>query len=92
MLPLYWPLLKRASTAEILARRVLWSFVFVVGFLALRRHYCWVPQLLRHPKTLAVLCCAGLTVGANWDLYIWAVNNGHAVAVRELDLTDISGL
>jgi chloramphenicol-sensitive protein RarD len=35
LFPLYWPLLEPAGSAEILAHRVVWSFVFLVIVLAL---------------------------------------------------------
>ncbi|MCM1943825.1 EamA family transporter RarD [Streptomyces sp. G2] len=79
LVPLYWPLLKPASAGEILAHRMVWSFVFVgLALLALRR-WGWVKELLAHPRKLALLTLAATVITVNWGLYIWSVNNGHVV-------------
>ncbi|MEV6352010.1 EamA family transporter RarD [Streptomyces hydrogenans] len=79
LVPLYWPLLKPASAGEILAHRMVWSFVFVgLALLALRR-WGWVRELLANPRKLGLLTLAATVITVNWGLYIWSVNNGHVV-------------
>ncbi|MER5736054.1 EamA family transporter RarD [Streptomyces sp. NPDC002262] len=79
LVPLYWPLLKPASAGEILAHRMVWSFVFVgLALLALRR-WGWVRELAASPRKLALLTLAATVITVNWGLYIWSVNNGHVV-------------
>lgn len=77
--PLYWPLLEPSAPVEILAHRMVWSLVAVVGILALRRHWSWFLPLLRRPGTLALLTAAALIVSVNWGTYIYAVNAGRVV-------------
>jgi chloramphenicol-sensitive protein RarD len=78
LFPLFWPLLEPASALEILASRVIWSFVTAVILSAF-----WVPRarwsslLTRRNTTL--LATASAVIAANWGVYIWAVNNGHVV-------------
>ncbi len=72
---LYWPLIKQAGALELLANRVVWSFVLVVVLLlVLRRPWAWV-RTLRYtwPRLLA----AAVLIALNWLTYIWAVNAGH---------------
>jgi chloramphenicol-sensitive protein RarD len=78
-LTLYWPLLEPAGAVEILAHRIVWSLVLVLAVLAVRRDWRWVPELIRRPRRLALLMAAGCFVGANWGLYIWAINTGHVI-------------
>ncbi len=72
---LYWPLIKQAGALELLANRVVWSFVLVVVLLlVLRRPWAWVKTLrYTWPRLLA----AAVLIALNWLTYIWAVNAGH---------------
>ncbi|WP_433128613.1 EamA family transporter RarD [Micromonospora sp. CA-240977] len=79
LLTLYWPLLEPAPALEILAHRIVWSLVFVAVVLAIQRDLSWVRAIRRQPRMLALLAGAGCFVGANWGLYIWAVNNGRVI-------------
>jgi chloramphenicol-sensitive protein RarD len=79
LFPLYWPLLEPAGAVEILAHRIVWSLVFVLGVLALTRSWGWVRPLLCDRQSLARLTLAAVLVAGNWCLYIWGVNNEHVV-------------
>jgi chloramphenicol-sensitive protein RarD len=84
LLPLYWPHLKPASAAEVLAHRVVWSALFavlLVVFLA-RRGGAAARNLLAlrtDPRRVRLLTVAGVLIGGNWLAYIWAVNHDHVV-------------
>jgi chloramphenicol-sensitive protein RarD len=77
LFPLYWPLLEPAGAVEILAHRVVWSLVFVVTLMLLVRRLS--GALPRDRRRLSVLALAGVIIGVNWGVYIWAVNNDHVL-------------
>ncbi|GII81354.1 protein RarD [Sphaerisporangium rufum] len=79
LFPLYWPLLKPSGAVEILAHRMVWSLVAVVVALAVRRHWSWIRELARRPRTLLLLALAAVVISVNWGVYIYAVNSGHVV-------------
>ncbi|WP_282694312.1 EamA family transporter RarD [Streptomyces sp. CC208A] len=79
LVPLYWPLLKPAGAGEILAHRMVWSFVFVGLVLLVLRRWGWVRELAADPRKLGLLTIAATVITVNWGLYIWSVNNGHVV-------------
>ncbi|WP_184978613.1 EamA family transporter RarD [Sphaerisporangium rubeum] len=79
LFPLYWPLLRPSGAVEILAHRIVWSLVVVVGVLVVRRHWSWVRGIVRRPRTLLLLTLAAAAVTVNWGVYIYAVNSGHVV-------------
>jgi chloramphenicol-sensitive protein RarD len=79
MFPLFFPLLEPATAIEILAHRVLWTLVFVVAALLVRRRWAWVRALLGDRRRLLILTVASLVIAVNWGVYIWAVNHGHVV-------------
>lgn len=72
---LFWPLLKQVPAGEILAHRIIWSFVLVALILVvLRRPWRWV---LTVPADWARLLPATVLIAVNWGVFIWAVNAGH---------------
>ncbi|MEU0999382.1 MULTISPECIES: EamA family transporter RarD [Streptomyces] len=79
LVPLFWPLLKPAGAAEILAHRMVWSLVFVGAALLVLRRWAWAGELLRQPRKLALITVAAAVITVNWGLYIWSVNSGHVV-------------
>jgi len=79
LFPLYFPLLEPAGALEILAHRVVWSLVVVLGLLAIGRSWSWVRPLLRDRRTLGSMVLAAVLIALNWALYIWAVNSEHVV-------------
>ncbi|MEU0025016.1 EamA family transporter RarD [Streptomyces sp. NPDC006335] len=79
LVPLFWPLLKPAGAAEILAHRMVWSLVFVAVALVVVRRWAWAGELLRQPRRLALVTVAAAVITVNWGVYIWAVNSGHVV-------------
>ncbi|MGW3355820.1 EamA family transporter RarD [Streptomyces bungoensis] len=79
LVPLFWPLLKPAGAAEILAHRMVWSLVFVVAALLTVRRWAWAGELLRQPRRLGLVTVAAAVITVNWGVYIWAVNSGHVV-------------
>ena len=79
LFPLYWPLLKPSGAGEILANRMVWSLITVVGILAVQRHWGWIRPLLRQPRRLALIALAAAVISVNWGVYIWGVNSGHVV-------------
>lgn len=79
LFPLFWPLLEPAGAVEILAHRVVWSLVFVLGVLAIRRRPGWLRALRRQPGALPALAVAAVLIAVNWGVYIYAVNSGQVV-------------
>lgn len=79
ILPLYWKMLINVPAGEILAHRIVWSFVFVSLLLTVFRKWVTVKTALVSARIrLAVILCA-ILIAANWGIYIWAVNSSHIV-------------
>ena len=75
--PLYIKLLEETGAIEILAHRVVWSLVLVLGLLAVVRNLGRLRTLGR--RAYGLLTLAALLICVNWGVYIWAVNNDHIV-------------
>lgn len=79
LLPVYWHYLKRASAFEILANRAIWSLVFCIILLALRKQLKATIAICRKPRTLALLALATTFLTINWGVYIWSVSVNRVV-------------
>ncbi|PKR77224.1 EamA family transporter RarD [Halalkalibacillus sediminis] len=82
-LPLYWRLVETVPAWEILAHRVLWSFVFMLVFIMiLRRWNLFVAEcrdIFSHWKKWVGITIAAIVISINWVTYIYAVNTGHVL-------------
>ena len=79
VVPACWHLLKAVPSMQIMAHRVVWSAVLVVGWLLWRQGWDWWRTIAARPRMLAALALSGAVIAFNWGLYIWAVNAGHVV-------------
>ena len=79
LMPLYWHLLKVVPSLQIIAHRVVWSALFVCGWLSLKYGRSWLRETLARPHAAPMLVLSGALIAFNWGLYIWAVNAGHVV-------------
>jgi chloramphenicol-sensitive protein RarD len=79
LMPLYWHLLKSVPSLQIVAHRIVWSAVFVAGWLLWKYGRGWWRETLAQPHAAWMLALSGTLIAFNWGLYIWAVNAGHVV-------------
>ncbi|MEO8155997.1 MAG: EamA family transporter RarD [Rhizobacter sp.] len=77
--PLYFRQIASVPSGEILIHRVLWSLLFVVIVLSVRRQWGWLKPVLRQPRVLATFTASAVLLSINWLTYIWAVNSGHVI-------------
>jgi chloramphenicol-sensitive protein RarD len=77
--PLVFHQLQDVLPTEVLMHRVLWSFVVVVGVLALRREVGWWAVLRHHSAVRSRLVAAAALITVNWLVYVWAVSEEHVV-------------
>ncbi|WP_187444657.1 EamA family transporter RarD [Bacillus swezeyi] len=81
LLPLYWKVLDQTAALDILAHRIIWSFVFMCGVLLVLRQ--WkngvkvFQSLWGNRKALVPLVFSSVLISVNWYVYIWAVNHGY---------------
>ena len=79
LFPLYFPLLEPTEPVEILANRILWSFVVLLILVFVGRRWSWVRALTGDHRRLALLAAAALTLSLNWGVYIYGVNSDQVV-------------
>lgn len=79
LLPVYWKAIQAVPAREILAQRILWSFVFVALLLILKKQWGNARAVLRDKSKLFGLILSSLLITSNWYIYIWAVNSNKVV-------------
>ncbi|KAB7667985.1 EamA family transporter RarD [Bacillus sp. B1-b2] len=83
LFPIYWKNLQGVGADEILASRVLWSFVFMAIILTFTRKWKLFYQTLlsfkKNKKQGLMLFIASILVSCNWFIYIWAVNSNKII-------------
>lgn len=75
--PAYFKLVKEVPATEIMTHRVIWSALFMLLLITLTRSWAQVCSVLAQPKKVLLLALTAVTIGGNWLLFIWAVNNQH---------------
>jgi chloramphenicol-sensitive protein RarD len=78
LFPIYFHALGTIPPVQILAHRMLWSLLFLLIVLVLRRQWDWL-KLVRQPRVFFSFVASALLLSVNWLIYIWAVNNGHVL-------------
>ena len=78
LFPLYFHALNDVPPSQILAHRMLWSLLFLLIVLAIRRQWSWLV-IVKRPRVLASFVASAFLLSANWLVYILSVNNGHVI-------------
>ncbi len=79
LFPVYWKQLEHIPATQLIGHRIVWSFVFMVLFLAVTRQLGRLRPLLRDRKVVRTYALAGMLLAGNWLTYVWAVNHGYIV-------------
>ncbi len=77
-LPVYWKQLSSISPYQILANRIIWSFIFVFSILLFQRRLGTLLYILKNEKK-TVIFVSGIILTFNWLTYIYAVNTDHII-------------
>ncbi len=79
VLPLYWKLLINVPPLEILAHRIIWSFIFMVLIVVGSGGGKALIAFLSDKKRLFYMFLCGFIISINWFTYIYAVNTNHVI-------------
>ncbi|WP_214000573.1 EamA family transporter RarD [Arsukibacterium sp.] len=75
--PLYFKQIDFIAATEILVHRIVWSCLLLLLVLLALKQGAQLIRLMRQPKLMLWLLFTALILGANWGLFIWAVNSDH---------------
>ena len=77
--PLFWKQLRAIDAVELIAHRMVWSFLLLLVILAIRHRGTTWWQRWSQPRTLAWSLLSGSLLTANWLIFVWAVNHGFVI-------------
>lgn len=75
--PIYFKSIAEVSPLELLSHRVIWSFFLLAALLHFGRHWRSVRDIIKNKTKMMFLVSTAILVGANWLIFIWAVNSNH---------------
>ncbi|MFZ9739623.1 MAG: EamA family transporter RarD, partial [Prochlorotrichaceae cyanobacterium] len=79
ILPIYWKLLASVSALEVLCHRMIWSTLFLLLVLGIRKELRSFFTLFQSPRLLLYLLGTATLLACNWGTYIYAVNIDRVV-------------
>jgi chloramphenicol-sensitive protein RarD len=81
LFPIYLIGLRHVSAMEITAHRIVWSCVFVIGWLAVNGDLGKLYEAARRQGVLVRLVASAFFIAVNWVGFAWAVNNHRVLDV-----------
>jgi chloramphenicol-sensitive protein RarD len=76
--PIYWKLLHHVSALQLIGHRIIWSFLLLFAIILITKQWTELRANI-NAKILRLYAVAALLVGANWLIYVWAVNANFIV-------------
>lgn len=80
LLPIFWKQLRMLPASELVAHRIVWSFLLVAVLIRLRGGSADVVRALRDPRARRAMLLSTALISSNWILFIWAVNSGRILS------------
>ncbi len=77
--PIYWKWLQHVPALELIAHRIAWSFLIMLGIMTITRRWDRFRQQTSSPKIRWTFLLIAILIGVNWSIYVWAVNAGFIV-------------
>ncbi len=79
LFPLYFKAIAEVPALEVLAHRVLWSFLVLVVLVAVARRVGEIRTIFADRRTSLMLLGSTLMIATNWLLFITSVNTGRVI-------------
>jgi chloramphenicol-sensitive protein RarD len=79
LFPIYWKWLHEVPALQLLAHRIVWSFLLLAMVIVVVRQWRAFRTEALHAHTIRIYFVAALLLSVNWGTYVWAVNAGYIV-------------
>ncbi|MBV8496406.1 MAG: EamA family transporter RarD [Gammaproteobacteria bacterium] len=79
LFPVYLHALREVPAPEVVAHRITWSCLLLLGWMLVRRDLGALLAVLGRPRLWSRLVLSALLISCNWLLYVWGVSHGHIV-------------
>jgi len=75
--PLYFKLLTSVPPAEILAHRIIWSALLLIGIIIFRSQLKIALNMLKDRKVMLILLTTTILISINWFVFIYVIDQGR---------------
>jgi chloramphenicol-sensitive protein RarD len=79
LFPVYLHPLSQVAATQVIAHRVTWSCVFLLGWMLVRGELGRLGATLGRPRLVAGLAASATLITCNWLVYVWSVTHAHIV-------------
>jgi chloramphenicol-sensitive protein RarD len=79
LFPLYFHPLRQVSSVQVIAHRVVWSCLFVLGWIGIRREMATLRATFADRSVVWRLAVSATLISVNWLIYVWGVTHGHVI-------------
>lgn len=80
LFPFYFEAINEVSIVEIIANRIIWSFVFLCIVITLTRRWSVFRSAFTDKRSLGLLTIAAVFLAANWSTYVFSIVTNNALA------------
>lgn len=77
LLPIFWKLLSGVNSAYVLAQRVVFSCMFCLAVILLKKHGGEIKRIIKNPAERRRYLLCGILISINWGIYILTVAMGR---------------
>lgn len=79
LFPFYFRAVDYISAIEVVANRVVWSFVLLLLITTVTRGWGTLRQISRNRRELGLIALGSLFIAANWSAYVVAISTNNAL-------------
>jgi chloramphenicol-sensitive protein RarD len=76
--PIYWKFLHHVPAIQLIGHRIIWSFLLLIVFILFTKQWDEFRKTI-NSKVMRIYTIAGVLIGVNWLVYVWAVNASYIV-------------
>lgn len=80
IMPIYFKWLQAVPSIDIVAHRIVWSLLLLLLLVTVSKAWDQIRAAIRSRAVLGMLFVTAVLIGANWLLYVYAINSGHILA------------
>lgn len=79
IVPIYWRQMQGVAAIELIAHRIVWSLLFLLGVLWYQKNLAKLRPAFVDRRIFGLNLLSSVLLAINWTVYVWAVNNGHVI-------------
>lgn len=79
LFPIYWKWLAHVAAIELIAHRIVWSCLMLIGVILVTRQWRAFRAAIAAPRVVQIYFIAAIIIGLNLLVYVWGVTAGFIV-------------